>query len=184
MPLNPLAGIADNVLASFVARTVQAGMTREAFTSLFLPETFRDQTTQLSSTELVSLLLGSRRALVGLSTAAERLDIASPLALFHGAGVSSSNSAAVSAEITAGISSSSRPETATYSFTVAQVALAQANVGSALSSNAVTAFTAGTNTARFVQKVQLGKRVTLVLGRDDQGAVSTRVDLTVSEEKR
>lgn len=151
MALSALAGIADNVLSAFVNNTIQAGTTRQAFSSLFLPEQLSDPTSRLSSSELVSLLLGSRSSLEGLSTAAARLDAANPLSLFHGAAVSSSNTTAITAHVQAGISSASRPETATYTLTVSQIALAQSNVGTSLTSTATSSFGTGTNTARFVQ---------------------------------
>lgn len=152
MAISPLAGIADNVLSTFVNTTVRAATTRQAFTSLFLPEQLQDPTSSLSSNELVSLLLGSRNTLLDLSSTAARLDLGNPLALFHGAAVTSSNPNAIAADVQSGISSASRPETATYSLTVSQVALAQSNVGTALSSTATSGFQTGVNTARFLQK--------------------------------
>lgn len=151
MASSAIAGIADRVLTAFVAPTAMTGTSRDAFTSLFLPESLRDQTAQLSGNDLVSLLLGSRRSLLGLSSAAERLDVAHPLSLFHGAGVTSSNSAAVTADITSGISAGTKPETADYNITIGQLALAQSNVGTALTGADANGFTAGTNTVRFVQ---------------------------------
>lgn len=151
MAPSAIRGLADSVLSGLVQSTTQAAASREAFASLFLPPQLQSPFGALPAADLVAFLSTARSSLLDLSTAATHLDLGSPLSDFYGGTVTSSNASAVKGQITAGVSASSRPEATSYTFSVSQVARAQANVGTALSSSATSSFQAGTNTVRFVQ---------------------------------
>jgi flagellar hook-associated protein 2 len=143
--------VAESLLSSIVSNALQGAATRQAFASLLLPPSLSDPSATLPARDLVSLLYGTRSNLLGLSSSAERLDSANPLSAFYTATVASSDSGAVTGDVVAGISSETTPEKATYTFTVSQLAVAQANVGSALDSDTTSSFTTGTNTLRITQ---------------------------------
>jgi hypothetical protein len=151
MPTTAVASIADNVLAAFVAGNARTGASADSFASLVLPEQLRSPAAALSPRDLVTLLLNVRSSLLDLSTAAARLDLADPTSAFFGGIVTSTDTSVLLGQVTPGVSLDSRPTKASYTFTVSQIAVAQANVGSALTSDAVNSFTTGTNTFRITQ---------------------------------
>lgn len=143
-----LADIADNVLAGLAASRAQSTIGPALFSSLFVPSGMTDPLGQLSSRELVAVLGTARTTLIGLSSSAAQLDLANPLSTFYGAAVASSDTSAITARVRAGAEVRSD---ATYRFTVSQLAQAQANVGTALTSSDVNSFSIGTNTVRVTQ---------------------------------
>ena len=143
--------VADNLLASIVSNALAGAATRQAFASLLLPPALTDASAALPARDLVSRLYGARSNLLGLSSSADRLDSANPLSTFYTATVTTSDASALKGDVVSGISSETTPEKTSYTFTVSQLATAQANVGSALDSATTSSFTAGTNTLRVTQ---------------------------------
>lgn len=158
--------VADSLLASIVSTSLQGAVSRQAFAALFLPPSLSAASAALPARELVGLLYGARSNLLGLSTSGERLDSANPLSAFYTATVKSSASSVVTGDVVSGISSETTPEKTTYTFTVSQLAVAQANVGTALTSSATSSFTAGTNTLRVTQN-STTTDVTFTVGASD-----------------
>lgn len=151
MRTSGLTSIADTILTNLAGATAQAVTGRSYLASLFLPADLGDATARLSPADLVATLRGARDNLMGLSSASERLDLANPTSVFFFGTGSSSDSAAIDVRAYAGVSTDTQPTQQTYTFTVSQVAQAQANVGTALTSSTVSGFTAGTNTVRVTQ---------------------------------
>ena len=165
-----LGDIADNVLAGLVATRAQSTIGPALFASLFAPAGLSDPLGQLSSRELVAVLGTARSTLIGLSSAAGRLDLSNPLSTFYRPAIVSSDTSVLTARAIPG---ASVPPSTIYRFTVSQLAQAQANVGTALSGSATYTFTAGTNTARITQNGVVTDVSFTVLANDNNETVLT-----------
>ncbi len=143
---------ADLVLATFIQGSLKTALSGSAAVGLFLTkDAYTDPQASMKAKDLVSFLRGTRGSLLSLSTAAERLDLASPTSAFFTGTSSVSSSSVLMGEVIPGSSSAYAPTKASYTFTISQLAVAQANLGTALTASAVNAFTAGTNTVRVTQ---------------------------------
>jgi flagellar hook-associated protein 2 len=150
MSISALTGLADTLLATLLQRSLSASHASD-LASLFLPPQLADPTATLSASDLAAQLSGARGRLLDLTTAATALDLANPTSVFFSATISSSDSSVATGAVIAGTSPSTTPATASYTFTVSQLAVAQANVGTALSSNTANGFQSGTNTFQVTQ---------------------------------
>jgi flagellar hook-associated protein 2 len=153
MPTSSLSGAVDSLLSSLMQGTLSIALEGKSAAALFLPrEAFGDPTSQLATKDLISLLSGTRTSLLSLSSAAARLDLANPLSAFFSGTATSSNTAVVTGQVIGGVSLDTAPVKASYSFTVSQLAVTQANVGSALISTGTSTFSTGTNAFSVTQK--------------------------------
>jgi flagellar hook-associated protein 2 len=168
MPISALAGLADAFLLALVRQAAGASRSGTHLAALFaLPRT--DAAAERPASELAGLLGTARRSLLSLATAARPLDLANPTSVFFTAAVTSSDDAAVAGRVVPGTSLETTPATASYVFTVSQLAQAQANVGTALDSDSVSSFTIGPNSLRVTQG-GTSTDVTFVVGLADTNA--------------
>jgi len=146
-----LTPFADDVLSALATSSINGTRGSGPFDTLFLPTELTSSILGLSPTDLVTLLTTARQSLLSLASSAAPLDLANPTSSLFATTVSSSEDGVIAGSVVNGISTDTVPEEATYAFTVSQLAVAQATVGTALASTAANAFTAGTNTVRFTQ---------------------------------
>lgn len=150
MAIGSVGNVADTLLSVILQNSLKAGLGNST-AALFAGEDATDPLVRLGARDLVALLRNVRGNFVSLATTAARLDLANPTSAFFVAAVTSSDTSKVTATVFPGISQDTTPPRATYSFTISQLAVAQANVGTALTSNSTTTFQSGTNTLRVTQ---------------------------------
>jgi hypothetical protein len=150
MAIGPVGDVADTLLSAFLQNSLKAALGNPT-AGLFPPEDANDPLVRLGARDLVALLRNVRGNFVSLATAATRLDLASPTSAFFVATAESSDASKLTASVMPGISQDTTPPRANYSFTISQLAVAQANVGTELASNATTTFQSGANTVRVTQ---------------------------------
>jgi flagellar capping protein FliD len=150
MAIGSVGDVADTLLSAVLQNSLKAAFGSTSG-GLLSPETSNDPLVRLGAQDLVALLRNVRSNFVSLATTATRLDLASPTSTFFVATVSSSDASKVTATVVPGISQDTTPPRANYSFTISQLAVAQANVGTALTGSATTVFQSGTNTFRITQ---------------------------------
>ncbi|HLK12819.1 MAG TPA: flagellar filament capping protein FliD [Candidatus Binatia bacterium] len=162
-------GLADTLINDLVGQSASAALSPAAFAALALPSTLTDSSASLSGSQLVDLLSTARTSLLGLASTAQQLDLTSPLSAFFSAAASSSNPGAIAVQSIPGSSASTAPPQSTYTFTVSQLAVAQANVGTALASGGTGTFAAGTDTIGVTQN-GVTTDVSFAVGASDTNA--------------
>jgi flagellar hook-associated protein 2 len=162
-------GLVDSLINDLVSQSAGAAFAPAAFAARVLPSALTDSSASLAGSPLADLLSTARASLLGLASTARQLDLASPLSAFFSASATSSNPSAILAQATPGSSVTTAPPQATYTFSVSQVAVAQANVGSALPSNGTGTFAAGTDTIGVTQH-GVTTDVSVAVGANDTNA--------------
>lgn len=143
---------ADQLLTSLLERSFTRALMGPSGTLLAsLSSAAGNGAAGLSAAQLVAVLGGTRSSLLSLGSSAAKLDSANPLSvLFTGAGTTTDSSVAT-VRIIPGSSAYTAPAAGSYRLTVSQVAVAQVNQGTALTSASASSFTPGTNTVRITQ---------------------------------
>ena len=142
---------ADQLLTSLLERSFQRALTSGNAGLLASLSGAGDGTAGLSAAQLVAVLGGTRSSLLSLGSSAAKLDAANPLSVLFTGAATTTDSSVATVRVIPGSSAYTAPAAGSYRITVQQVAVAQVNQGTALTSATTSSFTPGTNTVRITQ---------------------------------